>query len=148
MNPGADLGPFRGSVRGRTYDLVWQERWTVFLEVSAAERLVGRGVDLGRLVPVLAIAEATTPQFLEPEVIPSVRLAKDSMMDPTAEPCPQCQRVPTGFKSPLVLERGLPADVDIARARNDPALIFVSERFVEAARELRLLGFVAQPVST
>lgn len=150
LRPGAEFGAFSGTARGKFYDFVWNERWTMFLTDDAREALETKGVQLppGRAPDLKAMPRTALPSMTEPEAVPLLDLAHEGLENPDAVPCSECGRVPSGFRAFLMREdTTLPEGVDLCRARNNAAVYVVSQRFVEAAAALELTGYVAQPLT-
>jgi uncharacterized double-CXXCG motif protein len=143
LRPGTEFGPFEGTAKGRFPDLAWAESWTCFFQLDACVRLQKAGISLPVLVPAKLTlpGKGVLPDLLEPQAVPAVDLARESLNEPDRLPCERCGRQPGGF-SEFLVNRGtrMPRDVDLCRARNCPTLYLVSSRFAEAADRLGLRG--------
>lgn len=112
-----------------------------------AEKLQERGVMVppyGR-VELDYTGKGTPPDLVEPEALPLLDLARESL----TEPCPRCGRQPGGFREFLVPSgAAMPVGVDICRARNCPTIYIVSEGFAEAVNARGLSGYVLRQLDS
>ena len=150
LYPGASFGSFRGTAKGRLLDLSWHESWTMFVHLDAWVALKARNVQMPRAgVPQLrsTVGKAGSDLY-EPEAVPVMLLSREGLADPQRSACSRCGRQAGGFEKFLVDDNAtVPIDADLFRAQNNPAVYLATARFVEAAQELELTGFVAKRLS-
>lgn len=159
LGPGADFGPFVGTIKGRRNttgsDFVWEVKGTLFLRRGAVRQLEEQGVRLPRCgVPRLTPRPATqlSIDLVEPEAVGLIDVVNGSPGDPQALACPRCGRVPSSpsvFSAPtfhVSADVEIPEHVDLFRPRNRPAALVVTERFAAAVEALALTGGVLKPI--
>jgi uncharacterized double-CXXCG motif protein len=165
LTPRAGLGPFQGTLRGCPLDLAWHEPWTVFFRTESVGALRARGVALPPVVPAAltpkpskkrgtsgarAIDAPDVPPLYEPQVGCGVALTAESFDPPERPPCQVCGGARQRIRDRMVVDAASydAACGDIMRVRNAVNRIVVTERFVEAARDAGLTGFVAVPLDS
>lgn len=147
LKPGAAFGPFTGTGRGKFFDFVWNETWTMFLQPDVIVQLRDKGVRMPKCgTPLLrpkGKSQGALPALLEPEVVPLVDFTATSLREPRQPACPRCGRQPGSFAKFVVDgSRAIPEDVDLFRARNNAAVYIATERLVDAVQALELTGCV------
>lgn len=155
VTPGTRLGPFRGTVAGRPLDLSWHEPWTVFFRTEAVGALRARGVALppvhqAALTPKPGKRKTDPAPLYEPQVGLGVALTGDSFDAPVRPPCEVCGGARRRIRDAVVVDTASydPACGDLMRVRNAVTRYVATARFVDAAREAGLTGFVAHPLES
>lgn len=144
LRPGSEFGPLAGKARGRFGDFAWVGSALPLLRREAYDALSARGVRMPAGVPpdLRFPPRGQTVDFLELELLPLLRLGESSfrtLEDGESIFCPSCGR-PAGVRleSLEALAYSVPQDVDLFRGEDAEHLIFATERFVKAARDLGL----------
>ena len=161
LTPRTGLGPFQGTLRGRPLDLAWHEPWTVFFRTEAMGALRARGVALPPVYPASLTPKpgkpgkrpttvGEVPPLYEPQVGCGIALTAESFEPPARPPCTVCGRVRAGIRDRMIVDEASydPACGDLMRVRNAVNRLVVTDRFVAAARDAELTGFVAVPLES
>src|SRR5689334_22814712 len=86
LQPGASFGPFHGVARGRFFDIVWHESWTMFLQSDAFTQLSEHGVRMPPFAAPCLVSKgrSTTklPSLVEPEAVPRLDFSLKSLREP------------------------------------------------------------------
>jgi uncharacterized double-CXXCG motif protein len=148
LAPGTGLGPTTGKGMGVFGSLYMPYIWRLYARREALEELQEAGVRGLQYCPVeVRFRGKNPPELLQfqpgfggqyhPECLPPALTA----------PCPDCGGQDFQLPDTWWLDAAsLPGHLDMFRLVRDPSIIFVTERFVEAAQRLALDGVVFQEV--
>jgi uncharacterized double-CXXCG motif protein len=158
LTPRTGLGPFRGTLSGRPMNLSWHEPWTVFFQTEAVGALQARGIALPAVYQALLTSKkgnrttgaVDVPPLYEPQMGLGVSLTADSFDPPSRLPCEVCGWARQRIREHMIVDAASydPACGDLMRARNAVNRLIVTSRFVEAAQDAGLTGFVAVPLQS
>jgi len=142
LEPGTGFGPLLGRARGRYVDFAFAFPWTVLLLSNALDSLKEAGITgLVSASTNITMQGGKPFPYLELEAHPHLRLAPESIPADTPPPCSTCGRWPVKpLDPPVFLADSVPRGEDVVRGHEMPTWLFISDRFVEAARTLGLRG--------
>lgn len=145
--PGAEFGPFQGTVDGGPADFVLGPIHFLFATPAATARLAESGVRLPSLVPALVRGNSRAPkEFVEFDVPSDGRLAAEGFTLRAPAPCATCGRWDRVLDRVLLEEGSVERDTDLLRPLNHATIVLASERFVTAVDQAELTGLAFEPV--
>jgi uncharacterized double-CXXCG motif protein len=148
MKPGMALGPMVGRASGTFSPLSMQNPWSLYLLRDALERLQGTAIRGLRGFPMelRRFRGRNPPDLLEADLLIRGELHADCL-PPDAKTCEQCGAKNYSLPDPFILDAStLPTDVDLFRLAGWSSLIIVTERFVDAVKQLNLDGVIFREV--
>ncbi|WP_248545982.1 SitI6 family double-CXXCG motif immunity protein [Myxococcus fulvus] len=132
VEPGIDLGPLEGSVRGHPSLIAMDETRNLFVQPEGAERLLAAGLRGIKPEPTALKVQRGAPPLLELELVVSGGYSADCQPERVGAPCPVCGTQRWGL---LPYYWGLDPesvpDADVFRFWHHPGRIIVSEHFAE-----------------
>ena len=146
--PGAEFGPFHGTVRGGWGDFsVSGIQEHLFVSTVALERLSARGAELQSVAPVLRGRIPRDVAFSEVAVPVAGELAPEGYHLKQPAPCTCCERWPRSLERIILLRATAPTTLHLFRPTNHATVLLGSEHFVRIFRALEFVGLEFEPVS-
>lgn len=140
LEPGTQLGPFKGKASGRFGDFFFQAPWTLWASREALGKLQGAGVRGLRGAPgELRYRGKSAPELLELELLVRGHLHPSCFPADWQEPCARCGSNRNGYPAEAAVLKAetLPEDVDVFRLHDFKTVILASERFADAVKQLQ-----------
>lgn len=136
----AHLGPLLGKASGHFGDFVWPSIGNVTLRTETLERLASAAVRLPESVPVqMTYASHDPPVLRELELPIAARWSPAVLSLDSVWQCDECGRRTIRNPGQIVLDAAsIPDGCDVFRWQDLTTRVLVTERLVEAAKELRL----------
>jgi uncharacterized double-CXXCG motif protein len=147
LQPGAEFGPFTGTLRGGPADFVFGPIHLVFTTPSAAARMREVGIALPPTVPAqLRHRRRALADFVEFDVPRGGKLSPKGFTLRAPAPCGTCGRWDRTLNRVLLEEGSTPNGVHLLRPVNHATVILASEPFAGAVSALELTGIEFEPV--
>jgi len=136
------FGPFVGRASGQFGPFVFPGSGALMVRREVLENLQVEGVrGLKGYRTILRFRQRVSPELLELEVLPAVRLHKKCLPRRRKPPCARCGHHDLSRPNELILDAAtIPSDVDLFRLVEFPRTIVCTERFYDAYYHLRLDG--------
>jgi uncharacterized double-CXXCG motif protein len=135
--PGTQFGPLLGEAKGKFKDFAWINLWTLLIRSEVRTALETRVSNLICVRPQLSWKGVET-DLLELQLDPHGHLVSPSTSQPS---CEACGRDPNSLPKQIIVTRSsIPDNVDLFRARNFNTVLLATSRFVNAVRDLNLVG--------
>lgn len=147
LKPGTSFGPLFGKATGKLDGFVWNMPWALLITGDAQNKLKRFDLSLPRAVSPILKFKKEPQEIFEYEILPRGILLNGIYPPEYPRFCTACGRDGATMPEKLLVDvSSLPKDLDMFRLSNFSTVILVTERLVEAVKELGINGAFFQEV--